>query len=97
VYANARFWEPAWPEHFAELRRGSLRRLLSAYMQDRTGLYAFDPDHAMFAYPIETVAVLRDELKGKAVYNLDQETRRSISGAFRDSAGAFADAIQFFD
>jgi hypothetical protein len=96
-YVNARFWEPAWPEHFAELRRNSLRRLLGAYMQDRTGLYAFDPDHAMLAYPIEAVACLRDELKGKAVLSLDHETKRSISRAFRDSAGAFPGAIQFFD
>jgi hypothetical protein len=62
-YKVARFTEPSAPAHFRNVDRFGVRRLLSDYIGDDLHLFTFDPDHAMLAFPIETMKLALDALK----------------------------------
>ena len=54
-YKNARFIEPNIPPHFVKIVNGSIRLACQSYLSDNTGLYAFDHEHAILAYPLEVI------------------------------------------
>jgi hypothetical protein len=56
-YRRTRFQEPQSPDHFAEVEKNGVRRLLREYVADEADVYTFQKDHAMLAYP---VAAIRD-------------------------------------
>ncbi|MGM9428676.1 hypothetical protein [Hydrogenophaga sp. MI9] len=62
-YKVARFSEPSAPAHFRNIERFGVRRLLGDYIGDNLHMFAFDPDHAMLAYPIETMKLALGMLK----------------------------------
>ncbi|MBR0725296.1 hypothetical protein [Bradyrhizobium manausense] len=49
-YNVARFVEPSESVYFSYVKRSSIRKLCVEYLQDAS--YAFDPDHALMAYPL---------------------------------------------
>jgi len=49
------FIEPRTPPHFVKIVDGSVRLACQSYLSDDTGLYAFDPEHAILAYPLEVI------------------------------------------
>ena len=52
-YKTPRFPDPTVPSHFAALDGLGITRAISAYAADSSQLYAFDPDHAALAFPLE--------------------------------------------
>jgi hypothetical protein len=80
-YKVARFTEPAAPAHFASIQTLGARRSVVAYIEDKTLLHAFDPEHAVLAYPIEMA-------KRTALMRLvPHDQRRYMSSLFCDKAG----------
>ena len=54
-YRSARFPDPDFPGVLAEIDTQRLQRFLSAYEEDRLGVYLSDPDHALIAIPFRLV------------------------------------------
>lgn len=83
-YKQAKFSEPVAPPLFAIVSNSSnLRTLIAAYMADN--FYAFDPDHAIVAYPL---AVLK-ELVGKrgALRLFDESEQSELRSLLCDAKG----------
>jgi hypothetical protein len=78
------------------LERYTLRQLVAAYLGDASVQYEFDPDHAMLAYPLRTLTVLRDELVTQSSYTVEEEVRVVLRGLFRDRSGALPEMMKFF-
>jgi hypothetical protein len=83
-YKQAKFSEPGVPPLFTAANQSkSIRTLISAYMKDN--LYAFDPDHAILAYPI---AVLKELKRKNGSLRLFDETEQSaLQAMICDSFG----------
>lgn len=94
-YKIARFTEPGAPAHFRNVDRFGVRRLLSDYIGDDLHLFTFDPDHAMLAYPIETMRLALDALKsavkGGGVAPLVAEDATYLASQCFDRNGRIAD------
>lgn len=52
-YRNPRFPDPFVPAHFGRLDVIGVPRAIDTYVLDTQALYAFDPDHAALAFPLE--------------------------------------------
>ena len=87
-YGSARFGDPQCPVHFSIIARNGVRRTLTSYVEDTTYLYAFDPDHAILALPIEAlkIALAHPELDISA--NTDLDAQRFFKDIFSDKAGS---------
>lgn len=90
-YKHARFIEPETPEHFQAITRFGLRRALASYVGDSTHLYAFDPDHAVLAFPVlaieEAIKVRRAMLGDSCFDAADQALFKRL---FADRSGTLA-------
>jgi uncharacterized protein (UPF0332 family) len=72
-YRQAKFSEPNVPSLFAAVSKSKrIRTMIAAYMRDNS--YAFDPDHAILAYPI---AVLKELTGKKGLSHLFDENEQS--------------------
>lgn len=86
-YKQAKFTEPSAPPSFSVIDKSkSIRRLIAAYMADDT--YAFDPDHAILAYPIAVLKQLHG-LGGKASL-FDDVDQDALHRMIADSRGPIA-------
>jgi hypothetical protein len=91
-YANARFSEPNAPKHFTLIAQEGVRRVISAYVRDDTFLYAFDPQHAILALPIEALKqVIKRSLAGGSSTTMNPDDRKYLAGLYFDKAGPLAD------
>lgn len=61
-YKKSRFSEPAPPEHFKYIASKGVRRAVETYVDDDTFLYAFQPQHAMLALPIEAFKMALEKI-----------------------------------
>lgn len=52
-YREPKFVDPNVPVHFSSIDTSGLSASIDAYRSDSSMLYAFDPDHAAVAYPVE--------------------------------------------
>lgn len=84
-YTRARFVEPDIPAHFKEIRRLGVRRALGAYVQD--AYYAFDPDHAILAFPLATLRMSLDRLRVLTGSHLSEDEVRFVSHLCKDRGG----------
>lgn len=90
-YGNAKFAEPAVPEHFERIVEIGVRRAIDGYLSDRTYLYTFDADHAMLAYPLELWRqVLADIDRLPPQFDLARDDRNYLARLFADTRGRFA-------
>lgn len=51
-YKESKFCEPNLPDLFKKIMGSGLYLAIDEYFKDKSYLYAFDPDHAMLAYPL---------------------------------------------
>lgn len=56
-YNLARFQEPSENPYFQYVKKASVRKLCLEYLQETS--YAFDPDHALLAYPLMVLTHIR--------------------------------------
>ena len=54
-YRSARFPDPDFPSILAQIDTQKLQRFLSAYEEDKLGVYLSDPGHALIAIPFRLV------------------------------------------
>ncbi|WP_186132867.1 hypothetical protein [Burkholderia gladioli] len=93
-YATPRFSEPSAPAHFDLIARTGVRKSVSAYLRDDSFLYAFDPQHAILAFPIEALKmVLKPRPTGGVGITLTENDRKYLAGLYIDKAGPIADAV----
>jgi hypothetical protein len=84
-YWHSRFVEPGVPDHMKMVHQNGLRRLISAYVSDVLS-FAFDPDHAIIAYPILVWKRLREQILALGAA-FDEEEQSYLRSLFVDSAG----------
>ncbi|WP_133250511.1 hypothetical protein [Cupriavidus alkaliphilus] len=92
-YAAGRFSDPAAPQHFATIVRYGTRRSMAEYLTDKTYLYAFDPDHAMLALPIEALKQVISHPNLDVAANTDAGTQHFFRILFADRAGPMSDVL----
>jgi hypothetical protein len=72
-YGMACFPDPNPPDHFEEVEKYGLRKLLAAYVADKSDVYIFDPDHAMLAYPVRVIKNMGAVVSGAAQSSSESE------------------------
>lgn len=90
-YKIARFSEPSPPTHFANVERHGVRRLIGNYVADDTHLFTFDPDHAMLAFPIETMKLAFDALRKAGAAGIEPNDTAFLASQCFDRAGPIAE------
>jgi hypothetical protein len=90
-YKTARFSEPSVPAHFRNVGLHGVRRLLGDYIADDQHLFTFDPDHAMLAFPIETMKLTLKALQIAGVAMLTPEDTAFLISQCFDRNGPIAD------
>lgn len=92
-YATSRFEDPNCPTHFGSIVRVGVRKATAGYVADSTYLYAFDPDHAMLALPIEVLKMTLSHPRVNIAPNTSVDSRRFFRSLYADRAGPLADLI----
>jgi hypothetical protein len=86
-YRYAKFVEPECPDCFRYVEEEEIQNLISLYRDDGTYLYAFDPEHAMLAFPIAVVREVRKKFASHALQPLSGSDRDDMQGYWRDKYG----------
>jgi hypothetical protein len=93
-YKNLRFWEPEVPDHFRRILDTGVRRSINAYIID-VDTYAFDPEHAILAYPIKILKTAYDLMTASGK-TWDIADRKYVSSLFRDEKGPITEIYKMF-
>lgn len=86
-YRDGRFCEPLAPAHFSRIESIGLRKALNAYCSDKTLLYAFDPEHAILAFPLAVLHDVQNELRGRTNLRMESEALSFLRTGLKDSSG----------
>jgi hypothetical protein len=92
-YAAGRFGDPQCPNHFSTIVHFGVRRSTVDYIADKTFLYAFDPDHAMLALPVEALKQTIGHPNLNISANTDADARRFFRTLFSDKNGPMPDVL----
>lgn len=95
-YGQATFGEPTIPSHFARLVETGLRRSLEAYVGPDSLMYAFDPDHAMLAYPIAVLLEIAKQARSKPCLRLGPECASFLLATSKDGSGPLTSLHRVF-
>ncbi|MBI1925100.1 hypothetical protein HYR99_12735, partial [Candidatus Poribacteria bacterium] len=95
-YRNAKFWEPIPPAHFEKIMGIGVRRAINAYLSDTTGIYLFDPSHAILAYPLRALEYAFNKLKTRGLTLSDNDIRY-LRQLFRDRDGPIPDMYNMIE
>ncbi|MFA8599961.1 hypothetical protein QT917_009945 [Xanthomonas campestris pv. campestris] len=90
-YGIPRFSEPDPPAHFGKIASIGVRRAISAYVSDVQYLYAFDPDHAILAMPIDALKQCLVMSKNVNIKAINEEDTSYLITLFSDSKGPLSD------
>ncbi len=86
-YKQSKFTEPLCPPHFLFVEKHGIRRSLEAYFSDSSYSYAFDPDHAILAYPIAMIGLVRGHFSENDLQPMTQADSDAILAYLRDRHG----------
>lgn len=92
-YATGRFGDPRCPTNFSTIVRSGIRRSMAEYISDKTYLYAFDPDHAILALPVETLKQTIAHPNQEITANTDADAQRLLRALFADKSGPMRDVL----
>jgi hypothetical protein len=93
-YGRARFSEPAAGREFDHVSANGVRKSVNAYIADRSLAYAFDPDHAIVAYPLACVLLIGAQLAGAALAKPSEAEQRFLRDRARDQAGLISGLVE---
>jgi hypothetical protein len=97
-YKNSKFSEPDAPEHFNFIAKNGIRRSISAYVKDSKYLYAFDPEHAILALPIEALKLLlKPKISGGGDNPLLGVNRKYLASLYGDRAGPLTEIVSLLN
>ena len=87
-YGNAKFSEPDTRTELQFIVDTGIRKTLTAYLADKASLYAFDPDHAMVAYPLKALQLIGDSfLTGGDTVHLALNEQQFLKSHAKDRSG----------
>lgn len=89
-YKVAKFCEPTVPAHFQQISSLGVRRATVSYMEDRNKFLAFDPDHAMVAFPMACLRAISTEMVARQQTGLAEDDIRALHHRARDRTGPLA-------
>jgi hypothetical protein len=93
-YTIPRFVEPGCPIWFEKsFGKNSLRKVISSYTADNL-LYAFDPDHALFALPLLSLQSAIEE-SNRLGFTMDADDRAYLASTLRDQDGILATLTKY--
>ena len=92
-YGAGRFGDPRCPANFSAIVRSGVRRSTAEYIADKTFLYAFDPDHAILALPVETLKQTIAHPNLDITANADADAQRLFRALFADKSGPMRDVL----
>lgn len=84
-YRTPKFPDPLIPTCLETIDSNGLHRSISAYALDHSMLYAFDPDHAIIAFPLECIRRAKSSITGSGL-SLEQ-TEIDCIAEFLNSSG----------
>jgi len=96
-YTVARFVEPNIPDHFVKISNIGIRRAVTSYFQKINEFLSFDSDHAILAYPIQTLIHTIKETKtavGGRIFK--DEDVNFLSTICKDKKGPIPDFKRLF-
>ena len=96
-YTAARFIEPNTPDHFIKISSIGIRKAVASYFNSENDLLAFDIDHAILAYPIQSLIHTTNEIKkvvGDRIFGEDDV--KFLSTLCRDKNGPMSDFKRLF-
>lgn len=96
-YKFPKFCEPSAPNHFSFVASRGIRRAVGAYLDDKSYMYAFDPDHAMLAFPLAGLKLLHGSFASGQPNELSKDDASYLTGIFLDRSGPLADIQNLFD
>jgi hypothetical protein len=91
-YTRSRFADPEPTECMKILSRTSARKALTLYLDDPQLTYAFDSDHAIFAYPVE----LAKELSTLSSLSTNSDELALLKRCLSDDSGPFSNLHRLF-
>jgi len=94
-YKLGRFLEPAVPPHFESVVNMGIRKAIQMYLHRDNELLAFDPSHAMIAYPLLALNHAKKEFATLGMDCLTKDERTTLSPHCKDDLGPLADLIRF--
>jgi len=86
-YWHSRLVEPGVPDQMKMVHQHGLRRLVTTYLGDAL-TFAFDPDHAIIAFPVLVWKRLREQILAQSGPALDDQEQSYLRSLFVDNAGA---------
>lgn len=91
-YRVSRYPDPLAPDIFKQCTKYGMRRLIGTYLSEDLGLYAFDSDHAIVAYPLFVYDRVVKEFRqvGREI-SID---RRFIAESSSDETGPIAVLVE---
>ena len=94
--------DPDVPRCFARAKQYGVRRVMETYLADSNLLYAFDPEHAVIAYPLQLLVMARPVL-ARGVSETDtrqlvpQESLDFLKKLARDKSGPVSAMVREVD
>ena len=96
-YKFSRFIEPMIPNCFEIILSKGIRRSLHEYLIDTSMMHAFDPDHAMVAYPLTTLRIACKRFVESGIGGLQFKEKSLLRSLFQDNSGPLSELIRLFD
>ena len=93
-YKNSRFWEPGVPDYFKKIFDIGIRKSINGYFTD-FDLYAFDPEHAILAYPIKSLKIAYELLDARGK-KWEIDDKKYIMNLFKDNNGPLTEICRIF-
>jgi hypothetical protein len=85
-YWHSRLIEPGVPDQMRMVEQNGIRKLVTAYVGDLL-IFAFDPDHAIIAYPMLVWKRLKEQILAQSGAALDGDEQTYLRTLFVDNAG----------
>lgn len=86
-YRDVRFAEPDFGEGLKYSIERGCRAVVNEYLSESSALYVFDPDHALLAFPLRTLQLIGDQLKGPGLTNSSESEQDFIRSRAKDQKG----------
>lgn len=94
-YKESPFSEPEAPSCMKIVATHSVRDCIATYIKERQGLYVFDADHAMLAFPLRSLTFAFERCKLSGASALREEQMGFLLKICKDKNGLLSRLIEF--
>lgn len=96
-YKIPRFPEPSPAAHFENIKSKTIRRVVEYFYNDDTGVYIFDPDYAIFTFPLKCLSESMEQIKQIKDPFLKDKDSDYLARVCKDKSGRFARLSHLFN